>query len=204
MRLKGPAAGLLILAAAPAAGHEFTAGADVYAGFVEGVAVPLSWPPALVCLIAFGILAGLWRNVGPGRPLAALVLGGACGIGLSGLQLPASALAPHVVGLCVAALAASGLSPSKPLDAAAGFLTGAAAIAGTLDGHPLGAIPLSVYVGICFGAGVLAVATTALAMMSFDRWGEAKWLSITWRTVASWCAAILLLALAFEFRPIPV
>lgn len=83
----------------------------------------------------------------------------------------------------------------------AGIAVGGAVLLGALDEHPFGTLPVSIYAGICFATLLLAVAITAFVRMSFDRWGEAKWLTITWRTGASWCAAMLLLALAFELRP---
>lgn len=191
-------------AALPATGvaaHEFTAGADQYASFVEGASVPLSWPPALVCLVALGILTGLWHRLGA-RPLFIGFLPGiVLGIALSTFQPALADLAPHVAGLCVALLAASGLAPQRALGTAAGFVAGITVLLGALDEHPFGSLPVSIYVGICFATLLIAVATTALVRMSFDRWGEAKWLNIAWRTGASWCAAMLLLALAFELRP---
>lgn len=183
-----------------AGAHAFEAGADTYARFVEGAAVPLSAPAVALCLVPLGLLLGLWRDDGLPAVWPALLLGLGAGIGLAPLADPWVPLAALAAGaLCAAAAALAVLPRRRAVMAAVAFGVGLLATTAGLEGHARGEVPPATLAGILFGANLAVAIPAATVSASTERWRQV-WVRIGWRIMSSWSGAIAVLYLAFELR----
>ncbi|MGB8622420.1 MAG: hypothetical protein WCD16_06355, partial [Paracoccaceae bacterium] len=77
-------------------------------------------------------------------------------------------------------------------------LTGALCGAASLEGHDWGALPLTVLLGVFFGANLALVLPAGLVAVSRDHL-KGAWLLIGWRVVASWVGAVAMMLAALQF-----
>lgn len=183
------------------AAHAFQSGAGVYDQFVEGVGVALSAPAVILCLLPLGLLAGLWRRDGMPVIWPWFLAGQAVGLFAAAVVPPSIAAAALGVGVATAVLAALRPDPPAPAPQVLAAITGLLATAVSFEGHGLFELPLGIHAGLLLGANLAVAAAAGLAAATLDRWPR-HWLRIGWRVAASWLAAIALMVLAFELRPL--
>ncbi len=183
--------------AGPANAHAFTAGADLYAQFVEGASVILIYPAILLPILALGILVSLWDTEGLPRAWPLFLSGQIVGVFLAALVGPGMLTAFIGLGLVTATLAA--LAPAVPRWAVFGLagLTGIGALATALEGHGLFEQSAFTHLGLLFGTNLAVALSAGLARLVLVAF-EAAWVWIGVRVASSWIGAILLLTLAFE------
>jgi hypothetical protein len=196
-RTTAAVAAALALLPGSAAAHAFRTGADAYAVFLQGVAVPLNDPWILLCLLPVGVMVGIWRKDGMPAVWPGLIGGLLLGFLLAPLLPEGLALVPLAFGLIASVLAAAALSYPRP--AVFAFMTLAAAVGGwmALAGHGWGELPLTVYAGVFLGAH-FAVVLPAAAVVATRRLIPAGWLMIAWRALASWLGAVAMMLAAFQ------
>ncbi|MEJ6390391.1 hypothetical protein [Gymnodinialimonas ulvae] len=194
----------LALAVAPtsAAAHSFESGADLYAQFVEGAGVVVTYPAVFLPLLALGLFLSLWHAEGMVRAWPVFLLGQLAGIAVA--PLVGEWILPLMMGtgLIVGALAA--LLPHPGRIAALFFagLLGILALALGLEGHALFELPVLIHLGLIFGTNATVALAAGIARLAMDR-VPADWMRITLRVAASWIAAMLMLILAFTVRTGP-
>ena len=184
--------------ASPARAHSFDPGADPWGQIIGAALVPLSDPALLLVLLPLGVTLGIWRTDGLPRVWPALAGGlaaGAVAAPLAGLWI---AFAAVLTGLASALLGAAARDWPLWFMAAAAAATGLVAGMAALEGHPAGGLPATIYLGILSGA-LLAVAAPFLIVATSRDVIGAPWLTIGWRAVSSWLAAIALLVAALRF-----
>jgi len=177
--------------------HAFQAGAAGYDAFVEGAASAAAFPPALVALLAAGLMLALWRADGMVAAWPAFLVGQLAGLALAaavpgGWQALALPLAALLCGLW-AALAPGRGGRALWLPAA---LAGLAAMAGPLEGHPPGTLPPILLAGLAFGGNLVIAASAGLGTLLLQHAPRAP-AAIALRIAASWSAAAALMLLAF-------
>ena len=180
--------------------HAFEGGADLYARFIEGAAVPSIAPAVALCLVPLGLLLGSWRKDGLPAVWPALLLG--LGVGIVGAPLvaPWVSLVALVAGaLCAGTAALATLPRGRVVMTAVALIVGLLAGLVSLEGHARGEVPVETIAGIFFGANLVVALVAATVSASIDRWREA-WTRIGWRIVSSWSGAIAVMYLAFELR----
>ncbi len=176
------------------------AGADAYTRFLEGTGVVLGYPPALLPLIALGILLGLWRADGMVQGWPYYFGGLIVGIGVAAVSPPWAALSPMGIGIVAAVLTALMITRlSKMVIVVLSATMGIATTAAGLEGHGFLEISLMIHFGILLAASALIPISASVVRMSLDRFTQ-PWLVIGWRIAASWLAAIMLLYMAFAAR----
>ena len=187
----------LALSAGAAHAHAFRVGADAYALFVEGMAVPWSDPWILFGLLPFGVLAGIWRMDGMPLVWPALIGGLIVGFATAPLMPEGLEIVPLAIGLIAAALGA--LARDYAPEPLLALMALGAVSAGwvALAGHGYGELPLTVYAGIFLGAQFAVVLPAALVVAT-RRALTAGWLMIGWRVAASWLGAIAMILGAFR------
>lgn len=192
------AGGAGLLAAGPANAHAFDTGADTYAQVLEGMGVPLSDPVILLALLPLGIALGIWRVDGVPQVWPALVAGlvaGAAAAPLAGLWI---AFAAILAGLVAAVMGVAAFAWPFWVMAAVSAGVGLVAAMAALEGHALGSLPLSIYLGVILGA--LLVAVVPAGLVSFTREEVRRtWVTIGWRVVASWIGAVTMMLAALRF-----
>ncbi|MEX5728173.1 hypothetical protein Ga0609869_001526 [Rhodovulum iodosum] len=198
--MRRAAALALFLAAPRAEAHAFRSGSESYAAFVEGASVPLNDPGILICLAATGLALGIWRARGLPAVWPALIVGLAAGLALAPLAPVWSGIAALGLGILAAVMGVTALPWPRwalaTLAASAGLLAGFA----SLQGHGWGELPLSVALGVFFGAH-LALVVPAGLVEACRRRLVAPWVMIGWRVAASWLGAVALLLGALSLTP---
>ena len=189
------------LAAVPsgAAAHSFESGADLYAQFVEGTSVVVTYPAVFLPLLALGLLLTLWESEGMVRAWPAFLGGQVAGIFLA--PLVGEWILPVMMGagIIVAALAALLPQPMRLVTLPSAALLGALALALGLEGHRLFELPILIHLGLLFGTNATVALAAGVSRLALDR-VQAEWMRITVRVAASWIAAMLMLILAFTLR----
>lgn len=192
--------GALCAAPAPALAHAFTAGADIYDAFREGIAVPFSDAAILLPLATAGLVAGLWAVEALRRTAPVLIPAILLGMGAAPLVGPAVIPVALALGLILAAIGAL-MSPA-PVWAALPGTAAAAALGGlvALEGHGWGELQPVIYVGIFFGLYAVFALPAGLTQAIRER-NQAVWTGIGLRIAASWMGAVLAMLLAFTVAP---
>ncbi len=175
---------LALLAATPAAAHGTLPGGG---GFQAGVAHPFLAAEHLLLLIGLGALLG---RQGLRRPLAGLLIGLICGLGLTLLHWGPMQPAILILALVVGGLLAAAIPVGDAV------LIGIATVAGILVGADTdGATVIGAYVGVIAGVFLIVLNSMALARLG------ATWLNgVPLRVAGSWVAAAAILVLAFLLR----
>lgn len=177
--------------------HSFQAGSESYAAFVEGAAVPVNDPNVLICLVATGLALGVWRARGLLAVWPGFIAGVVAGIALA--PLASAGIGLGALGLGLAAAVAGVAAMRWPLALMFALSTGAGALAAMtcLQGHGWGALPVSLYAGVLFGAHLALVLPAGLVETS-RRWGDRAWVGIGWRVAASWVGAVAMMLAALR------
>lgn len=190
--MRRAAAAALCLAAPRAEAHAFRSGSESYGAFVEGASVPLNDPQIMLCLAATGLTLGLWRARGLPAVWPTLLAGLLAGLVLAPLAPLWSGLAALALGIIAATMGVAALPwprwSAALLAGAAGLLAGFA----SLQGHDWGELPLSVALGVFFGAHLALVVPAGLVETARRR-VTAPWVTIGWRVLASWLGAVALM-----------
>lgn len=182
-----------------AAAHSFESGADLYAQFVEGAGVVVTYPAVFLPLLALGLFLSLWHPEGMVRAWPAFLVGQLVGIALAPLVGEWILPAMMGAGLAVAALAALLPQPDRILSLIFASTLGILALALGLEGHGLFELPALIHLGLIFGTNATVALAAGIGRLAMDR-VPADWMRITLRVAASWIAAMLMLILAFTFR----
>lgn len=193
------AAGALALAFLPgmASAHAFTAGADLYGQFTEGVGVAMSAPELALALVPLGLFAGLNRTEGMLAIWPAFILAWLIGMPLG--SFIGAWIIPVTLALGVACGVVCAFLPRAPL----AVLVGAAGVIGlgvgaaSFQGHGLFELPFYIHFGLFFGANLLVACVAGLAKVLRERF-PAFWMDVALRSAASWAGAVALMVLAFE------
>ena len=193
------AAGALALATLPSAAfaHAFTAGADLYGQFTEGVGVAMSAPELALALVPLGLFAGLNRADGMLVIWPAFIIAWLVGMPLGSLVGDWVILASLILGVGCGVLCA--LAPRAPMPAlivvaaAIGLAVGAA----SFQGHALFELPFYIHFGLFFGTNLLVACVAGLVKVLRERF-TAFWMEVALRSAASWVGAVALMVLAFE------
>lgn len=193
-------AAVLAAAALPAsaAAHGVRPGADPWSQIVAGALVPISDPALLLALLPLGLTLGIWNADGLPRlwpALAAGLVAGAAAAPLAGLSI---AFAAILMGLGTALMGAAALAWPFWLMAAVTAATGLVAGMAALEGHALGGVPITLYLGMIGGAFLAVAIPFALTAVSRTLI-PVPWISIGWRVASSWLAAIALMLAALRF-----
>lgn len=185
-----------------AVAHSFESGADLYAQFVEGAGVVVTYPAVFLPLLALGLFLSLWHPEGMVRAWPAFLVGQLVGIALA--PLVGEWILPVMMGagLAVAALAALLPQPDRILSLIFAATLGVLALALGLEGHALFELPALIHLGLIFGTNATVALAAGIGRLAMDR-VPADWMRITLRVAASWIAAMLMLILAFTFRTGP-
>lgn len=196
--LAAPAA-LLSLAPGAASAHAFSTGRDAYGRFLEGAGTVLGGPGLLLPVLALALMVALWREEGllDAWPLA--LAGSLAGLAAAPFVGPWVGFSALGIGIVIAVLAA--LAPLGRLSAAIpwlGALVLFAVLASALEGHPFAEVTLATRIGALFGAHFALAAFAGLVRVVRDAF-RYPWVTILWRVIASWIAAILVLYFAFAF-----
>lgn len=189
------------LAPTPALAHAFTAGAEVYDAFREGISVPFSDPAILLPMATAGLVAGLWTIEAIRRSAPVLIPSMMAGLVLAPLVGPWIIAAALALGLVLAAIGAL-ISPAPGWAALPG--TALAALLGgmvALEGHGWGELSAAIYIGIFCGLYALFALPAGLVQAIRER-NQATWTMIGLRIAASWMGAVLAMLLAFTFAPV--
>lgn len=191
--------GGLLLAPGAVQAHSFKSGAGSYQDFLEGGKAIIAYPGVLLPLAGLGLLLALWDREGMIRAWPALIAGLLLGVPLGAVSTPGVALALIGLGTFVAALAAllSRHWRAEALGLAA--VTGALAMATSLEGHGFLQLPVFVHLGLFVTMNLVVAVSAGLVRVSTDRF-PADWMRIGWRVAASWIAAVMVLYLAFVSR----
>lgn len=183
--------------------HAFTAGADAYSAFLEGVGVILGTPGIILPLVALGVMVMLWKPEGLLSAWPLFLVGQVIGLGLAPLVGPYAAVLPVSVGVVLAVLAAlvpiARLGPAVPILAG---MTGFVVMLAALEGHGWGELGIPIYAGLLFGANIATAAMAGIIKILFETW-PGQITRIGTRILASWVAAILVLYLAFALVGTP-
>ena len=177
--------------------HAFTAGADLYGQFTEGVGVAISAPELALALVPLGLFAGLNRADGMLVIWPAFIVAWLVGMPLGSFAGEWVILAALLLGLCCGVLCA--LMPRAPapvLIAMAGAI-GLAVGAASFQGHALFELPFYIHFGLFFGANLLVACVAGLVKVLRERF-TAFWMDVALRSAASWAGAVALMVLAFE------
>lgn len=193
------AAGALALALLPSAvhAHAFTAGADLYGQFTEGVGVAMSAPELALALVPLGLFAGLNRAEGMLAIWPAFIV--AWLVGMPAGSFIGDWIIPVTLTLGVLCGVLCALMPRAPLP----VLIGAASVIGlgvgaaSFQGHGLFELPFYIHFGLFFGANLLVACVAGLAKVLRERF-PAFWMDVALRSAASWTGAVALMVLAFE------
>ena len=191
----------LAFAVAPssAAAHSFESGADLYAQFVEGAGVVVTYPAVFLPLLALGLLLSLWHADGMVRAWPFFLAGQIAGIPLATLAgewiLPVMMGAGVITAILAALLPQPGRAIALPTAAILGALT----LMIGLEGHGFFELPILIHLGLLFGANATVALAAGIARLAMDR-VQADWMRISLRVAASWIAAMLMLILAFTLR----
>lgn len=195
---RGALAVALALLPRAARAHSFASGLDPLGYLVEGALAVWAAPWLMLPVAVVGIALGLAGAPVIRTALAAFLAGALVGLAASAfVGVWAQVVPPLAVGLVVAVLAA--LVPSErtgPALPGLAALAGATVAADVLEGFFFLDVPATLLAGIA-GAATLAVAAIALGVVGTRRWVARPWITILWRIVASWGAAIQVLYLAF-------
>lgn len=200
-RAAGLAAGLaLALVPGSASAHAFSTGRDAYGNFLEGAATALANPVLLLPVLAVSVALALWREEGLLAAWPYALAGSVVGLAAAPFAGPSIAAVAMGFGLVVAVLAAlvplGRIAPALPVLAG---LVMAAVFASALQGHSFGEVPMATRVGLLFGGHFALSAGAGVVRLARSRVAHPA-MTIFWRVVASWIAAILVLYLAFSFR----
>ena len=190
-----------MLAAVPsgAAAHSFESGADLYAQFVEGAGVVVTYPAVFLPLLALGLLLTLWQPEGMVRAWPWFLGGQVAGIFVA--PFVGEWILPVMMGagVVVASLAALLPRPMPAVTLPAAALLGVLTLSIGLEGHALFELPVLIHLGLIFGANAAVALAAGISRLALDR-VEAEWMRISVRVAASWIAAMLMLILAFTLR----
>lgn len=182
--------------AVEASAHAFQDGVVFYDQFLEGAGVVIGYPGILLPLLSLGLLVSLWDPDGMLRVWPVFAAGQIAGI-------PAAALAgPGVADLCLAlGILTAGLAArlgrhgrAEVMGLAA--LSGALALAVSLEGHGLFELSVFIHLGLLLGVNLVVAVSAGLTRTVLDL-VERPWMRIGWRVAASWLAAVQILLLAF-------
>ncbi len=188
-------------AAAPtsAAAHSFESGADLYAQFVEGAGVVVTYPAVFLPLLALGFFLSLWQPEGMVKAWPYFLVGQVAGIAVA--PLVGEWILPVMMasGIVVGALAALLPQPTRVLSLFFAAVLGMVALALGLEGHRLFELPILIHLGLIFGANAAVALAAGIARLAMEK-VPADWMRITVRVAASWIAAMLMLILAFTLR----
>lgn len=188
-----------LVAPSPALAHAFTAGADLYDAFREGISVPFSDAAILLPVATAGLVAGLWTVEAIRRSAPVLIPALLAGLLLAPLVSPGVIPVALATGLGLAALGAL-LFPTPiwvalPGTALTALLGGMVA----LEGHGWGELQAAIYVGIFCGLYALFALPAGLMQAIRER-TQAHWTTIGMRITVSWMGAVLAMLLAFSVR----
>lgn len=188
----------LSFGASRAAAHAFQAGAEGYTAFLEGARLPLDNPLILLALIAAGLMTGLWQRDGMPRVWLGLMAGLIAGLAFASLAPQNIGFTALVMAVISAVLAAAALRWPYALVLLVVTATGGATGLTALEGHALNEFPLTIPLGVFFGANLALVIPAGLVAFSGDLI-KARWLNIGWRVLASWVGAISVMLAALNF-----
>lgn len=182
-----------------AAAHSFESGADLYAQFVEGAGVVVTYPAVFLPLLALGLLLTLWQPEGMVRAWPWFLGGQVAGIFVA--PFVGEWILPVMMGagVVVASLAALLPRPMPAVTLPAAALLGVLTLSIGLEGHALFELPVLIHLGLIFGANAAVALAAGISRLALDR-VEAEWMRISVRVAASWIAAMLMLILAFTLR----
>jgi hypothetical protein len=189
----------IVALAGRANAHAFQGGAEPYSQFIEGAGVIVTYPGILLPIVAMGVAISLWNPDGLPRVWAFGLLGQAVGVFVAPYLGPWVAAAFIALGVIVAGLAAIWPESRRAVITAMTGLIGFGAMVAALQGHGLFELSLFIHLGILFGANMCLAAGAGAAALALEK-VPAHWMHVTWRVVASWIGAILMLFLAFSLR----
>jgi hypothetical protein len=191
--------GALLAIPRSAMAHAFSAEAEGYRLFLEGLAVPFVSPAMLLPLLALGLLIGVWRKGGMVAAWPFFLTGQVAGIGLAPWAGAGVAIAILVAGVAAAIVAALVRPVPDPLVPPLAAVMGALATMTGLEGHGFLELSVFIHLGILLGVILIVVDTAALTAGTMITWPH-SWIRIGWRIAGSWLAAITTLFLAFLLR----
>lgn len=182
-----------------AAAHGFAPDRGMVGGFLDGADVVLATPGLILPLAALGIALALGRPGDMRRAAPAGLAAALAGLVAAPVAGPWVLVAPLVLGLVVAAVAA--LAPpgrTGPVLPVLAALSGLGIVAAVFAGHGLRDVPHPVRVGVVTAVLAVPAAVRAVVQATRDAVPHPA-ATILWRIAASWIAAILVLFLALNW-----
>jgi len=190
---------LVTLTPVTALAHEFGVGLGAYEDFLSGNQAVFADMPVLLCLIATGVFAGIWKADAFPSLWLFLAIGMLVGtvVGLWG-QIPPT-LPAYATVIAIGLLGAA--APNFPiwLMRSLFVIIGIILTNAVLSGHTFAEVPVFAFVGIAFALNLGVAASASLVAISREKLPYG-WVLITWRAGMSWLVAIAIMTMVLMLR----